>query len=123
MEALTLTILSIFAFLGVASMVRYFLHCCRYKPKDSGIKLILYIPENSESKLEGLIRQIFLEELPEKLRTDGKVYLMISTKNEDTKRIIEDLEKLYPLEVLPDPLSYCMITEKDKEQIASIQVE
>lgn len=120
MEALVLTILSIFAFLGVLSMVSYFLQYYKSKQIDSDVKLIVYIPKNSESKLEGLIRLIFLDEIPKKLGIDEKVYLITSTEDPETEQTLEDLKKLYPLEVLPDAMSYCMITEKDKEQFTSL---
>jgi hypothetical protein len=113
MEALVLTILSIFAFIGVSSTIRYFLCDHRNKPMDSDIKLIIYIPENSESKLEGIIRLIFLDEIPRRLGTDGKVYIVSSAHHPETQRMIEELGRQYPLEVLPDALSYCMITEKE----------
>lgn len=123
MEALALTILSVFALLGAMSTIKYFFFMDKSKGKNSGIKLILYIPQNSESKLEGVIRQIFLEEIPEKLKTDGKLYLMATGDNEDFSHILEDIKKIYPVEVLPDPISYCMITEREKEQLTPVQVK
>lgn len=114
MEALALTILSVFAFLGAAFTANYFVKQSKTKLSDTGIKLILYLPHFSSSKLEGILRQIFLEELPEKLMSDGKIYLIVSPDDKESLKLIESLKNLYPLEVLPDNLPYCMITEREK---------
>ena len=114
MKALALTILSVLATFGAFTIIEYFFYRCKSKSKVSNVKFILYLPPNSEAKLEGIIRQIFLFEIPEKLDVDGKVYLIINDYNENLKLIVEDLKKQYPIEVLPDPVSYCMITERDK---------
>ncbi len=114
MEALALTILSVFAFLGVAFSAFYMVKLSKTKLSDVGIKFILYLPYSSSSKLEGIIRQIYFEELPEKLMTDGKIYLMVSPDDWENLQLIESLKNLYPLEVLPENSPYCMITEREK---------
>ncbi len=114
MEALALTILSVFAFLGAAFTASYILKLLKTKLIDTGIKLILYLPHSSSSKLEGIIRQIFSEEVPEKLMTDGKIYLMVSPDDKENLKLIESLKSQYPLEVLPENGPYCMITEREK---------
>jgi hypothetical protein len=112
-EILAITILSIFAFLGVFHTVLYLF--CLYKSRftDMGIKLILYLPHNSSSKLEGIVRQIFQDNIFRKFIADDKIYLMISQHDVETMRILEKLKNMYPIEVLPEQISYCMITERE----------
>lgn len=112
MEIAVLTILSIFAFLGAGLTILYISRIFKLTVSDKGIKLILYLPQNFSSKLEGIVRQIFFEGIPERLMTDGKIYLMAHLKDSETVRILDKLKKMYPIEVLPEEISYCMITEK-----------
>jgi len=112
MEVILLTLLSGFAFAGIAFTVIYLVSSYKSRFPDNGIKLILYIPSNSASKLEGLIRQIYCEGIPEKFMTDGKIYLIISPQDEEAMGILERLKKMYPIEVLPEQVSYCMITRE-----------
>ncbi len=112
MEIAVLTILSIFAFLGAGLTILYISRIFKSTVSDKGIKLILYLPQNFSSKLEGIVRQIFFEGIPERLMTDGKIYLMAPLKDSETVRILDKLKKMYPIEVLPEEISYCMITEK-----------
>lgn len=102
MEAFLLTILSILAFIGIAWLVYSIYYYSKTKTLDAGYKFIFLVPENSESKLEGIIRRIYLEKIPEKLMTDGKVYLVIHAGNDETVKIANTLKKMYPLEVLQD---------------------
>lgn len=119
MEILVLTVLSIFAFLGMSFTILYFLSLHKSTYSDKGIRLILYLPQNSSSKLEGIVRQIFSEGIPRNLMTDGKIYLMVSNQDVETVRILEKLREMYPIEVLPEQISYCMIT--DRERITDLQ--
>ncbi|MGI6623111.1 MAG: hypothetical protein GX227_10785 [Clostridiaceae bacterium] len=109
MEAIILILLSGFALVGVVYTILYLISSYKSRFPDNGIKLILYLPHNSGSKLEGLVRQIYYEEIPEKFMTDGKVYLMISPQDIEAMEILEKLKKMYPIEVLPEQVSYCMI--------------
>lgn len=112
MEALAITILSIFAAIGLISTQSYLFRLIKSKTNDIGIKIILYLPRYSSSKLEGIVRQIFSEEIPEKLMSDRKVYLMVAPGDEETMNLLEKLKDMYPLEVLPDQVSYCMISKE-----------
>ncbi|NMA65255.1 MAG: hypothetical protein GX957_03315 [Clostridiaceae bacterium] len=102
METLILTILSVLAFIGLTYLVSSYLSSNKSRISDTGYKLILCVPEDSSNKLEGIIRRIFLERVPEKLMTDGVVYLMIPKDQKDALKIAETLQKMYPLIVLPD---------------------
>ncbi|MGI6084086.1 MAG: hypothetical protein ACOYIF_01415 [Acetivibrionales bacterium] len=116
-EVFILTILSIFAFLGAIHTILYLF--CIYKSTftDKGIKLILYLPPNFSSKLEGIVGQIFYENILRKLMTDGKIYLLVSYRDEELMRMLEKLKKMYPIEVLPEQISYCMITERENTDL------
>jgi len=109
MEAIFLIILSCFAFIGMVYTIQYLVNSYDSRFKDNGIRLILYLPQNSGSKLEGLVRQIYFEQIPEKFMTDGKIYLMISPHDAETIGILEKLKRTYPIEVLLEQVSYCMI--------------
>jgi hypothetical protein len=113
-EILVLTVLSIFAFIGMSFTILYFLSLNKSTCEDKGIRLILYLPPDFSPKLEGIVRQIFSESIPRSLMTDGKVYLMVSGKDTETMRILEKLRNMYPVEVLPEQISYCMITKREK---------
>ena len=43
----------------------------------------------------------FSEEIPDKLMTDGKLYVSTSGDNPQVTRIIRDMQQMYPIEVLP----------------------
>lgn len=113
MEVFILIVLSIFALVGIMYTILYLTSLYKSRFTDNGIKLILYLPNNSGSKLEGLIRQVYYEEIPKKIMTDGKIYLMVSPQDYETMRIIEKLKRMYPIEVLPEQVSYCMITKRE----------
>lgn len=114
MEVFWVTILSVFAFLGAMFTVSWLYRHTKSKFYDSGIKLILYLPQNPTTNLEGIIRRIFSEEIPDKLMTDGKVYLQVSQSDSNTLKLIEDMKCMYPIEVLPGPEGYCIITDENK---------
>ncbi|NLE26251.1 MAG: hypothetical protein GX625_13080 [Clostridiaceae bacterium] len=114
MEIVVLTVLSVFAFLGASFTILYILGLYKSTYPDKGTRLILYLPQNFSSKLEGIVRQIFSEGIPGRLMTDGKIYLMLSDQDVETVRILEKLKEIYPIEVLPEQISYCMITERVK---------
>lgn len=109
MEAIFLIILSCFAFVGITYTVLFLINSYNSGSRDNGIRLILYLPHNSGSKLEGLVRQIYYEQIPEKFMTDGKVYIMVAPDDTEAVRILEKLKMTYPIEVLPEQVSYCMI--------------
>ena len=46
--------------------------------------------------------------------SDSKIYLMISHEDKEAIEIIEKLKKIYPIEVLPEQVSYCMIKNREK---------
>jgi hypothetical protein len=113
MEVLAITVLSIFAFIGLVSVKSYLFSMLKSRHADRGIKLMLYIPPESR-KLEGIIRQIFIEEIPQRLMTDGKLYTIVPNSNDETKKLLESLKDQYPIEVLPDSSSYGMIQDREK---------
>lgn len=103
MESLLLTILTILAFIGTACLIHSVYDSFKAKTVDAGYKLVLIVPEKSESRLEGTIRRIFLEKIPDRLLSDGKVYLVIPEENDEALKIAHTLKRSYPLEVLQDP--------------------
>lgn len=113
METIILTLLSGFALLGVFFTLLSLVNIYKPRFQDNGIRLILYLPQNSGSKLEGLVRQIYYEEIPEKFMTDGKIYIMVSPQDNEAMEILAKLKKTYPIEVLPEQVSYCMITNRE----------
>ena len=114
MEALALTVLSVFAFIGLMSARSYLFRFAKSKYTDKGIKLCL--PSGISPRIEGVIRRIFSEEIPERLMTDGKLYVTAADEDEDTKKILENLKSQYPVEVLSGPFPYCMIQEGDQQK-------
>lgn len=114
MEILIITILTVFAFIGVASSILYLVRQSKNDFINHHIRIILYLPQYSSSKLEGIIRNIYYEGIPERLMSDGKIYLMVSHEDEEAIKIIEKLKEIYPIEVLPEQVSYCMIKNREK---------
>lgn len=112
MEALGLVILSAFAFYGIFLTISGFLRRLRPKKYDAGYKMILSVPEKAAENLEGIVRGIFSEEIPEKLMTNNKLYVMIPDMDPQIGKVISDLQKAYPVEVLPQTSGYCMITDR-----------
>lgn len=112
MEALGLVILSMFALYGIFLSIDEFFKKCSLKGYDAGFKIILSIPENAVDKLEGVIRGIFSEEIPEKLLTDCKLYIAIPHIIPQIEQLLKELQRVYPIEVLPDDDRYCMITDR-----------
>lgn len=115
MEEAMLTVLSFLAFLGMISIGSYFFRHCKTKTQGTDIKLLLYIPANEKLKLEGLVRQIFMEEIPEMLMTDGKVYLMMPPGEPEVSGLVETLKKNYPVELLPDLTDVLYDTGRTKD--------
>jgi len=113
METLIITILSVLAFIGLTYLAQSYLSRQSPRVSDPGCKLILYIPQGSEAKLEGLVRRIFLEQIPKKLMTDGVVYIMLPEDQQEGLKIAETLKKNYPLVVLPD-LNHVLYDYKGK---------
>ena len=66
------------------------------KKHDAGFRIILTVPEGSADYLEGVIRRIFSEDIPEKLMTDGKLYISGAVGNRQAAWIIRDLQRMYP---------------------------
>jgi hypothetical protein len=115
MEALGIVILSILAFYGLFLITLDLLKLKQISPQK-GFRLILQVPPRSEDKLEGIVRDIFLEEITRRLMFDPKLYLIISEETPELSRIITSLSRQYPVEVLPDADRYCMITDRSKDQ-------
>lgn len=114
MEEVFLTILSVFAFLGLASIVLDLMRPPKTKYKDYGVKLVFYLPENSSSKIEGVIRDFYFGRIPE--INDNVIYLIVHHDDAETMKIIEKLKNMYPIEVLSEQISCCMIKiEKNNE--------
>lgn len=107
-------LLSVLVLFGVLFVVFYAVRIWRNKHMDNGFKLFLSVPENAQDSLEGVVRTIFSEDIPEKLLTNGKLYLIIPRMSKDVEKIVETLGDMYPIEVLPGLDRYCMITEGSK---------
>ncbi len=110
MEILSIVLLSVFAFYGLFIAIMEMLKIQPCENADAGYRIILAIPEDAAESLEGVIRTAFLEEIPEKLMTDRKLYVSTTGKNAQVNRIIRDMQTIYPIEVLPPIDRYCMIT-------------
>ena len=109
MEILLIIILTVFAFIGMASSVLHFVRQSNNDYKKLPISIILYIPQFSSSKIEGIIRSIYYEGIPQRLLADSRIYLMVPQDDLEAIKIIEKLKQIYPIEVLPEQVSYCMI--------------
>lgn len=114
MDTIVLIVLSIFAFLGMCFSAIHLLSLQKPAYSDKGLKIVLFLPQSFSSELEGIIRLIFAEDIPRKLMSDGKIYIGTPFEDDETKRILEKLRDMYPVEMLPEQLSYCMITEREK---------
>lgn len=112
MEVLGIVVLSVFAFYGIFLMISEMLKKQRPKNYNAGFKIILAVSKNAVENLEGIIREVFSENIPEKLLTDSRLYVVIPEGNPQIARIIEDLKKTYPIKVLPPNGRYCMITDR-----------
>jgi hypothetical protein len=112
MEVLGIVVLSAFAFYGIFLMIAEMLKKQQPKSYNAGFKIILAVSENAVENLEGIIREVFSENMPGKLMTDSRLYVVIPDGNPKIARIIEDLKKTYPIEVLPASGGYCMITDR-----------
>lgn len=110
MVILAIVLLSVLAFYGVFLAVMEILSRQSAKSFDAGYKLVLIIPEGAEDNLEGVIRTVFTEEIPDKLMTDGKLYVHDPGNSPQVARIIRDMQRTYPIEQLPQPDRYCIIT-------------
>jgi hypothetical protein len=115
METLGIVILSILAFYGLFLITLDLLKLKKFSPQN-GFRLILQVPPKSEDMLEGIVRSIFLEEIPSRLMSDPRLYLMLSEETPELSHIIRSLSEQYPVEVLPDDDRYCMITDRSKDQ-------
>ena len=113
-DIIVLIVLSIFAFLGMSFSAIHLLSLHKPSYSDKGLRIVLYLPQNFSSELEGIIRLIFVEDIPRKLMSDGRIYIKAPLEDTETKRILEKLGSMYPVEMLPGQLSYCMITEREK---------
>jgi len=113
-DTIVLIVLSIFAFLGMSFSAIHLLSLNRPAYSDKGLRIVLYLPQNFSSELEGIIRLIFAEDIPRKLMSDGKIYVKAPFEDAEAERILEKLRDMYPVEILPGQLSYCMITEREK---------
>ncbi|NLW03049.1 MAG: hypothetical protein GX027_07270 [Clostridiaceae bacterium] len=107
---LAIVLLSVLAFYGVFLAVLEILRRQPGKKHDAGFRIILTVPEGSADYLEGVIRRIFSEDIPEKLLTDGRLYVSADAGNPQVVRIIRDMQRMYPLELLPQADRYYMIT-------------
>lgn len=113
---LAIVVLSVFAFYGIFLMVMELLNKRPGKSYDAGFRIILAVPEGAADSLEGVIRRVFSEEMPEKLMTDGKLYISGTVGNRQAAWIIRDLQRMYPIELLPHPDKYCIITGRGSKK-------
>lgn len=107
---LAVVLLSVFALYGMYIAITEILRMIRGKKLNAGYRVILAVPEGAEENLEGVIREVFSDEIPERLLTDGKLYVAACGGNPEVGRIIRDMQRMYPIEVLPHQGRYCIIT-------------
>ena len=106
-------IISLFAFYGFFHLLRDIAVKIKTGCRQEGGKLCL-VPQPGDEKLEGRIRCIFLEEIPEKLGTDSYLYIRIE-ENDPNKHLLERLASEYPRLVLLDSLNWSRISSRERQ--------
>ena len=114
MEVLVLVLLSVLAMIGVTHLFFSFPRADFKGHGSSGIKLVIHVPHHFEDKLEGIVRDLFSEDIAGRFFTDGRVYLILPDDEPELRHIAEDLARMFPVEVLPLSGSYCIITEESR---------
>lgn len=90
----------LFAFYGLYHFIQNIIIRIKVGCNASGGKLCL-VPHPGDEGLEGKIRCIFLEEIFERLGTDGCLYIKLE-ENDTNKTLVEKLTEEYPRLVLMD---------------------
>jgi hypothetical protein len=93
-------VLSVLAIYGLISLVNDIITRIKVGCNSLGGKLCLY-PYPGDEGLEGKIRSFFLNEVTEKLGTDGFLYIKLE-ENDPNRAIVEKLCMEYPRLVLID---------------------
>jgi len=97
-------IISLLAFYGLYHLIHDIVNKARAGCKACGGKLCLF-PHPGDEGLEGKIRCIFLDEISEKLGTDGYLYIYLA-ENDPNRSVVEKLCREYPRLVLMDRMNW-----------------
>lgn len=97
-------ILSLLAIYGFIHLINDIITKIKTGCKSCGGKLCL-LPYPGDEGLEGKIRCIFLEEIAERLGTDGCLYIKLE-ENDPNKPLVEKLCLEYPRLVLMDNMNW-----------------
>jgi len=90
----------LFAFYGIYHLIQDIIIRIKVGCNAFGGKLCL-IPHPGDEGLEGKIRCIFIEEIFERLGTDGRLYIKLE-RDDPNKSLVDRLQKEYPRLVLLD---------------------
>ncbi|NLO38639.1 MAG: hypothetical protein GX115_04075 [Ruminiclostridium sp.] len=97
-------IISLFAMYGFFHLLRDLVIKMKAGSRDCSGKLCL-VPRPGDECLEGKIRCIFLDEISEKLGTDGHLYVTLE-EDDPNKPMVEKLSFEYPRLVLMEPANW-----------------
>lgn len=103
-------IISLFAFYGFFHLLRDIVIKIKAGPRACCGKLCL-VPNPGDEGLEGKIRCVFLEEISEKLGTDGCLYIKLED-NDPNKPLVEKLSSEYPRLVLLDNMNWSRMNSR-----------
>ncbi|NLM11634.1 MAG: hypothetical protein GX213_12825 [Clostridiaceae bacterium] len=105
-------IISLFAIYGFINLINDIIGKIKVGCSSCGGRLCLY-PYPGDEGLEGKIRSIFLNEVTEKIGTDGFLYIKLE-EDDPNRKLVEKLCAQYPRLVLMDNLNWGRI--KDEKQ-------
>jgi len=97
-------IISLFAVYGFFHLLRDIVIKIKAGSGACSGKLCL-VPKPGDESLEGKIRCIFLDEISEKLGTDGCLYVKLE-ENDPNRPLVEKLSCEYPRLVLLEPVNW-----------------
>lgn len=104
------TLVILFAFYGLYHFAQDIILRIKVGCNALGGKLCL-IPHPGDEGLEGKIRCIFIEEIFERLGTDGRLYIKLG-ESDPNKALVEKLLKEYPRLVLLDETNWGKIDHR-----------
>jgi len=93
-------IISVLAIYGLINLVNDIIAKIKVGCNDCGGKLFFYLHPGDEG-LEGKIRSFFMNEVTEKLGTDGFLYIKLE-ENDPNRALVEKLCEEYPRLILMD---------------------
>lgn len=103
-------IISLLAFYGLYHLIQDIVIKVRAGCNSCGGKLCLF-PHPGDEGLEGKIRCIFLDEISEKLGTDGRLYIHLA-ENDPNRKLVEKLCGEYPRLVLMDRMNWSRMNSR-----------